>query len=71
MSINYELLRNMYPEWEPKVHPLVPFLKIFLAIAFFLVIPYLYMKFIECRLGALREKILQRLRALLPAYKGI
>ncbi|MCZ7393509.1 MAG: hypothetical protein O8C56_09325 [Candidatus Methanoperedens sp.] len=63
MSVNYELLRNMYPEWEPKTSPLLTLLEIFLAIALFLVIPYIYIKFVEGRLGTLRGKILQRLRA--------
>lgn len=64
MSINYELLKNMYPEWEPKIHPLLTLLKIFLVIALFLVIPYIYVKFIEGRLQVLSEKLLQRIGAL-------
>lgn len=57
MSINYELLRNMYPEWESQTHPVLTVMKIFLAIAVFLVVPYVYIKFIEKRLAALLQKI--------------
>lgn len=57
MSVNYELLRELYPEWESQSHPLLPLIKIFLAIVIFLIVPYLYMKFIEGRLAALWRKI--------------
>lgn len=57
MSMNYELLRNMYPEWESQSHPLLPLIKIFLAVALFLLVPYIYVNFIEVQLSALFRKI--------------
>ena len=56
MTINYELLRRLYPEWYPEnsIHPL---LLIFMAIAIMLLIPYLYSKLLEDRLAALWKKI--------------
>lgn len=47
MSVNYELLRQMYPEWEPKTIPFLPIIEIFVAIALFLLVPYILIKFIE------------------------
>lgn len=57
MSVNYELLRKMYPEWESQSHPLLPIIKIFLAVALFLLVPYIYVNFVEARLSALFRKI--------------
>jgi hypothetical protein len=56
MSINYELLRRLYPEWFPQntIHPL---LLIFLAIVILLLIPYLYSKLLEDRLATFWKKI--------------
>jgi hypothetical protein len=71
MSVNYELLRNMYPEWEPKTNPLLPLLEIFLAIALFLVIPYIYIKFVEGRFTALWRKIRPGIDASQPPSGGI
>lgn len=71
MSVNYELLRNMYPEWEPKTNPLLPILEIFLAIALFLVIPYVYIRFVEGRFTALWKKILPRNGASQPPSGGL
>lgn len=68
MSVNYELLRNMYPEWESQSHSLLPVIKIFLAIAIFIAVPYIYTKFIEGRLEVLKGKILQRIMALQPPF---
>jgi hypothetical protein len=56
MTINYELLSKLYPEWFPQ-SPFHPFLKIFLAIAILLLIPYLYSKFLEERLSGMWKKI--------------
>ncbi len=56
MTINYELLRRLYPEWYPE-SPIHPLLIIFLAIAILLLIPYLYSKYLEGRLTALIKKI--------------
>jgi hypothetical protein len=56
MSINYELLRRLYPEWYPP-GPFHPLLQIFLAIAILLIVPYLYSKFLEGRLTAFLKKI--------------
>jgi hypothetical protein len=61
MSVNYELLRRLYPEWYPQ-YPIHPLLAIFLAIAIMLLIPYLYSKLLDSmvmqeRLGALWRKI--------------
>lgn len=65
MSVNYELLSKLYPEWESQPPPLLILVKIFLAIALFLILPYLYIKFIEGRLSALKEKIRHALGAIL------
>ena len=61
MTVNYELLRRLYPEWYPQdlIHPLV---LIFLAIVILLLIPYLFSKLLdsmslEDRLSALWKKI--------------
>jgi hypothetical protein len=56
MSINYELLRRLYPEWYPS-SPFHPILQIFLAIAILLLIPFLYSKLLEDRFAALWKKI--------------
>ncbi len=58
MSVNYELLWEKYPEWNPKVIPFQPLIEIFLLIALFLVIPYIYIRFVEGRLTTLWNKIL-------------
>lgn len=65
MSVNYELLRNMYLEWESRTPPLLIMVKIFLIIVFFLIVPYIYIKYIEGRLSALKEKIRHDLGAML------
>jgi hypothetical protein len=44
MSINYDYLRKMYPEWEPKTSPFLIIIGIFMIIAIFLLIPYALMK---------------------------
>ncbi len=62
MSVNYELLRNMYPEWESRTPPLLIMVKIFV---FFLIVPYIYIKYIEGRLSALKEKIRHDIGAIL------
>jgi hypothetical protein len=65
MSVNYELLRKLYPEWESQSPPFLIIGKIFLAIALFLVIPYIYIRFIEGRLSVLKEKIRHAIGAIL------
>lgn len=50
MSINYELMRILYPEWEPQSYPFQSLLLIFMATALFLIVPYIYIRFIEERL---------------------
>lgn len=55
MSVNYELLRRLYPEWNPQ-YLILPILQIFLAIFILLLIPYLYSKLLEDRLAALWKK---------------
>lgn len=45
----YELMMRLYPEWYPD-NPFHPLLKIFLAIAVLLIIPYIYIKFFEQRI---------------------
>jgi len=52
----YELMMKLYPEWYPE-NPFHPLLKIFLAIAVLLIIPYIYMKFFENRIKAGWRKI--------------
>ena len=52
----YELMMKLYPEWYPE-NPFHPLLKIFLAIAVLLIIPYIYMKFFENRIKAGLRKI--------------
>jgi hypothetical protein len=47
MSFNPEFLRTLYPEWEPKTSPFLPIIEIFVAIAIFLLVPYILTKFIE------------------------
>ncbi len=56
MTINYELLRSLYPEWYPQ-NPIHPLILIFIAIFILLLIPYLYSKLFEDRLAALWKKI--------------
>ncbi len=61
MTLNYELLRKLYPEWYPK-DPIHPLIFIFLAIFILLLIPFLISKLIcpvllEDRLAALWKKI--------------
>jgi len=55
MSVDYGLLRKLYPEWESQ-DPLI-IVKIFLLIVLFLIIPYIYIKFVESRLKILWRKI--------------
>lgn len=57
MSVNYELLGKLYPEWESQTPPLLIMVKIFLVIVFFLIIPYIYIKYVEGRLEILWRKI--------------
>ncbi len=45
----YEYLMKTYPEWYTE-SPVITWVKIFLLIALFLVIPYIYVNFIEVRL---------------------
>ena len=56
MTVNYELLQRLYPEWYPQ-YPFHPLLQIFLAIFILLLIPYLYSKLLEDRLPGLWKKI--------------
>lgn len=49
MTVNYELLMNLYPEWYTP-DPFHPVLKIFLAIAIILLIPYLFTKLLDSRI---------------------
>ena len=61
MTVNYELLRRLYPEWSPQ-NPIHPLVLIFLAIVILLLIPYLFSKLLdsmslEDRLSALWKKI--------------
>ncbi|MCX9024748.1 MAG: hypothetical protein OIN85_01480 [Candidatus Methanoperedens sp.] len=65
MSVNYELLRKLYPEWESPNPPFLLIVKIFLIIVLFLIIPYIYIKCIEGRLSALMEKIRHDIGAIL------
>jgi hypothetical protein len=44
MSISYEYLRKMYPEWESKTSPILIVIEIFAAITFVILIPYALMK---------------------------
>ena len=37
----------MYPEWDPKTSPFLTIIEIFVALALFLLIPYILIKFIE------------------------
>lgn len=37
----------MYPEWEPMTSPFLTIIEIFVAIAVFLLVPYILIKFIE------------------------
>ncbi len=55
MSVNFELLRRLYPEWFPP-SPIHPFLLIFLAIAVLLIIPYLFSECLEVKLAALKKR---------------
>ncbi len=57
MSLNYELLRNLYPEWESQTNPLLYMVIIFLSIAVFLIIPYIFVNFIEVKLITLLKEI--------------
>ncbi len=57
MSINYELLRKLYPEWEPETNPLLYLGLVFLLIMIFLLIPYIYIKFVEFRIITFLHKI--------------
>ncbi len=57
MSVNDELLRKLYPEWYPMNHPIIYLLIIFMAIAIFLLVPYIYMKFVEGRIAVLLKRI--------------
>ncbi len=57
MSINDELLRELYPEWYSTYHPFLQILIIFIAITIFLLVPYIYMKFIEGRFAAFWRRI--------------
>jgi len=56
MTINDELMQELYPEWYPQT-PFHPLLKVFLAIAILLLIPYLYSKYVEGRIAALIKKL--------------
>ena len=60
MTLNYELLRKLYPEWFPQ-NTINPIIIIFLAIIILLLIPFLYSKLLdpilENRLSALWKKI--------------
>lgn len=56
LMTGYELLSKMYPEWHTE-SPLIIWLKIFLIIVPFLIIPYIYMKFFEGHLTIFLQKI--------------
>ncbi len=59
MSPNIELVRNLYPEFFPEP-PAMIWVKLIILLAFFLITPYLYMKFVEGRLKSFIEKIWRR-----------
>lgn len=59
MSPNIELVRNLYPEFFPEP-PAMIWVKLIILLAFFLIMPYLYMKFVEGRLKSSIEKIWRR-----------
>ncbi len=59
MSPNIELVRNLYPEFFPEPPALI-WVKLIIALAFFLIMPYLYVKFVEGRLKSFIEKIWRR-----------
>lgn len=69
MSVNYELLRKLYPEWESQ-DPLI-IVKIFLLIVLFLIIPYIYIKFVESRLKTLWRKIRPAATESTPPSNGV
>jgi hypothetical protein len=52
----YELMMKLYPEWYPE-NPFHILLKIFLAIAVMLIIPYIYIKVFENRIKTVLKKI--------------
>ncbi len=55
MSVSYEFLKKTYPEWYPESRGEI--LIIFLAVALFLIVPYIYARFIEERLTNLLRNI--------------
>jgi membrane protein insertase Oxa1/YidC/SpoIIIJ len=54
---DYELLRKMYPEWESQTNPLEYIVIIFLSIVIFLIIPYIYITFIEAKVTTFLREI--------------
>jgi hypothetical protein len=46
---DYEFLMKMYPQWYIE-SGIITFIKIFLLLSLFLVIPFVYVKFVETRL---------------------
>ncbi len=52
---DYELMWKLYPEWYQE-NPYIPLVKIFLVLALLLIVPYLYVHFIEQRIIALLKK---------------
>ena len=59
MSPDVELVRNLYPEFFPEP-PAMVWAKLIIVLAFFLIVPYLYVKFVEWRLKSLLEKMWRR-----------
>ncbi|MCE8426987.1 MAG: hypothetical protein J5U19_01180 [Candidatus Methanoperedens sp.] len=51
----YEYLMKTYPEWYPE-SPLITWIRLFLLIALFLIIPHIYVNFIEERLAIFLQK---------------
>jgi membrane protein insertase Oxa1/YidC/SpoIIIJ len=53
---DYELLRKMYG-WESPINPLLYYVIIFLLIAIFLIIPYIFVNYIEVKVTTFLREI--------------
>ncbi len=60
MSPNIELVRNLYPEFFPEP-PAMIWVKLIIVLALFLIMPYLYVRFVEWRFKSFLGKIWHRI----------